>query len=199
MNRLSLLSFLLPATICFAGPIVEVGGITFQQVFKESKGSESLHEYLPPGEKLDSWTKLVAFREFSKPREPKAYIENLATVYRKKFPHMQFAVFQDVSMDETTSEGAARETVEEAGAQFDMQSLFSVLSVPKVGQVHLFYRAKLTSDQFDPGYETQEAKLFTEAEIPWDEIAFRTVKVTLERFFADRAFGVFGVHQVDIL
>ena len=104
-----------------------------------------------------------------------------------------------MELDETTSEGAARETVEEAGAQFDMQALFSVLSVPKVGQVHLFYRAKLTSDQFDPGYETQEAKLFTEAEIPWDEIAFRTVKVTLERFFADRAFGVFGVHQVDIL
>ena len=104
-----------------------------------------------------------------------------------------------MELDETTAEGAARETVEEAGAQFDMQSLFSVLSVPKVGQVHLFYRAKLTSDQFDPGYETQEAKLFTEAEIPWDEIAFRTVKVTLERFFADRAFGVFGVHQVDIL
>lgn len=104
-----------------------------------------------------------------------------------------------MELDETTSEGAARETVEEAGAQFDMQALFSVLSVPKVGQVHLFYRARLTSDQFDPGYETQEAKLFTEAEIPWDEIAFRTVKVTLERFFADRAFGVFGVHQVDIL
>ena len=104
-----------------------------------------------------------------------------------------------MELDETTSEGAARETIEEAGAQFEMQSLFSVLSVPKVGQVHLFYRAKLTSDQFDPGYETQEAKLFTEAEIPWDEIAFRTVKVTLERFFADRDLGVFGVHQVDIL
>jgi ADP-ribose pyrophosphatase YjhB (NUDIX family) len=104
-----------------------------------------------------------------------------------------------MELDETTSEGAARETVEEAGAQFEMQSLFSVLSVPKVGQVHLFYLAKLTSDQFDPGYETQEAKLFTEAEIPWDEIAFRTVKVTLERFFADRDLGVFGVHQVDIL
>ena len=104
-----------------------------------------------------------------------------------------------MELDETTSEGAARETIEEAGAQFEMQSLFSVLSVPKVGQVHLFYRAKLTSDQFDPGYETQEAKLFSEAEIPWDEIAFRTVKVTLERFFADRDLGVFGVHQVDIL
>lgn len=104
-----------------------------------------------------------------------------------------------MELDETTSEGAARETVEEAGAQFEMQPLFSVLSVPKVGQVHLFYRAKLTSEQFDPGYETQEAKLFTEAEIPWDEIAFRTVKVTLERFFADRALGAFSVHQVDII
>jgi ADP-ribose pyrophosphatase YjhB (NUDIX family) len=103
-----------------------------------------------------------------------------------------------MELDETTAEGAARETTEEAGAQFEMQSLFSVLSVPKVGQVHLFYRAKLTSDQFDPGYETQEAKLFTESEIPWDEIAFRTVKVTLERFFADRAQGTFGVHEVNI-
>ena len=104
-----------------------------------------------------------------------------------------------MELDETASEGAARETVEEAGAQFEMQALFSVLSVPKVGQVHLFYRAKLTSDQFAPGYETQEARLFTEADIPWDDIAFRTVKVTLERFFADRAVGVFGVHQVDII
>ncbi len=104
-----------------------------------------------------------------------------------------------MELDETASEGAARETTEEAGAQFEMQSLFSVLSVPRVGQVHLFYRAKLTSDQFDLGYETQEAKLFTESEIPWDEIAFRTVKVTLERFFADKASGAFGVHEVDIL
>jgi ADP-ribose pyrophosphatase YjhB (NUDIX family) len=104
-----------------------------------------------------------------------------------------------MELDETASEGAARETTEEAGAQFEMQSLFSVISVPKVGQVHLFYRAKLTSDQFDPGYETQEAKLFTEAEIPWDDIAFRTVKVTLERFFADKLIGAFGVHEVDIV
>jgi ADP-ribose pyrophosphatase YjhB (NUDIX family) len=104
-----------------------------------------------------------------------------------------------MELEETTAEGAARETVEEAGAQFEMQALFSVLSVPRVGQVHLFYRAKLTSDQFDPGFETQEAKLFTEAGIPWDEIAFRTVKVTLEKYFADRAKGVFGVHEVDIL
>ena len=103
-----------------------------------------------------------------------------------------------MELDETASEGAARETVEEAGAQFDMQALFSVLSVPKVGQVHLFYRAMLTSDQFSPGFETMEAKLFAEADIPWDEIAFRTVKVTLEKYFSDKDKGSFGVHEVDI-
>ena len=103
-----------------------------------------------------------------------------------------------MELEETTAEGAARETVEEAGAQFEMQSLFSVLSVPRVGQVHLFYRAKLTSDQFNPGFETMEAKLFAESDIPWDDIAFRTVKVTLEKFFSDRAKGSFGVHEADI-
>lgn len=104
-----------------------------------------------------------------------------------------------MELEETASEGAARETVEEAGAQFEMQALFSVLSVPKVGQVHLFYRAKLTSDKFDPGFETMEAKLFSEADIPWDEIAFRTVKVTLERYFSDKKLGIFGVHEADVI
>jgi ADP-ribose pyrophosphatase YjhB (NUDIX family) len=103
-----------------------------------------------------------------------------------------------MELDETTSEGAARETLEEAGAQFEMQSLFSVLSVPKVGQVHLFYLAKLTSDQFEPGFETMETKLFTEADIPWDEIAFRTVKLTLEKYFIDSKSGNFAVHEADI-
>jgi ADP-ribose pyrophosphatase YjhB (NUDIX family) len=104
-----------------------------------------------------------------------------------------------MEMHETTAAGAARETVEEAGAKFEMLGLFSVMNVPRVGQVHLFYRATLLSDQFDPGHETIEARLFDEAEIPWDEIAFKTVKETLECFFADRRKGAFGVHHVDIV
>ena len=103
-----------------------------------------------------------------------------------------------MELDETADQGAARETVEEAGAQFEMGPLFSVMSVPRVGQVHLFYLATLTSPDFDPGHETIEAKLFSEADIPWDEIAFRTVKETLECYFADRKTGVFGTHAVDI-
>ena len=103
-----------------------------------------------------------------------------------------------MEMGETTAQGAARETDEEAGAQFEMQELFSLVNVARVCQVHLFYRAQLTSDQFQPGVETQEAMLFSEADIPWDELAFRTVKETLERFFADRKAGSFGFHVLDI-
>lgn len=103
-----------------------------------------------------------------------------------------------MELGETTAEGAARETDEEAGAQIEIGELFTLMNVPRVGQVHLYYRARLLSDRFNPGHETQEARLFTEAEIPWDEIAFRTVKETLEAYFADRKAGTFGLHCVDI-
>ena len=103
-----------------------------------------------------------------------------------------------MELGETTAQGAARETDEEAGAQIALQGLFSILNVVHVGQVHLFYRAQLLSDQFNPGHETIEARLFTEAEIPWDEIAFKTVKETLERYFEDRRRGHYALHQIDI-
>lgn len=103
-----------------------------------------------------------------------------------------------MELNETVAEGAARETVEEAGAQFELEGFFSLVNVARVGQVHMFYRARLLSDIFDPGFETIEARLFTEDEIPWDEIAFRTVKETLERYFADRRAGHFAIHAIDI-
>ncbi len=103
-----------------------------------------------------------------------------------------------MELDETTAEGAARETTEEAGAQFEMGPLFSLINVASVGQVHLFYRARLLSDTFDPGVETMEAQLFEETQVPWDEIAFRTVRETLKCYFADRSNGNFGFHAIDI-
>ena len=103
-----------------------------------------------------------------------------------------------MELNETLAEGAARETVEEAGAQFEMEGLFSIVNVARVGQVHMFYLARLLSERFDPGFETMEARLFTEAEIPWDEIAFRTVRETLQHYFADRRAGQCSIHQVDI-
>ena len=82
--------------------------------------------------------------------------------------------------------------------ELDSDPNYTLLNVRRVGQVHLFYRARLLSDQFNPGYETIEARLFTEAEVPWDELAFRTVKETLERYFADRRAGALGFHCIDI-
>ena len=103
-----------------------------------------------------------------------------------------------MELNETVAEGAARETVEESGAEFELEGLFSLVNVARVGQVHLFYRARLLSDRFNPGFETIEARLFAEDEIPWDEIAFRTVKETLARYFADRRAGNFSIHAIDI-
>ena len=103
-----------------------------------------------------------------------------------------------MELNETVAEGAARETVEESGAQFELEGFFSLVNVARVGQVHMFYRARLLSDVFEPGFETIEARLFAEDEIPWDEIAFRTVKETLERYFSDRRAGHFAIHAIDI-
>ena len=103
-----------------------------------------------------------------------------------------------MELGETTAQGAARETDEEAGASIEMQELFTVMNVVRVGQVHLFYRARLLSTHFNPGHETMEARLFTEDTIPWEEIAFRTVRETLERYFDDRRRGHWSVHTVDI-
>ena len=103
-----------------------------------------------------------------------------------------------MELGESTSEGAARETIEEAGALFIMGELLTVMSVPRVGQVHLYYLAELTSDQFNPGFETQEARLFLKSEIPWEELAFRTVQETLKHYFEDRQTGVFKVHAFNI-
>src|SRR5688572_18287938 len=104
-----------------------------------------------------------------------------------------------MELGETAPDGAARETDEEAGAQFEMEGLITVLSVPRVGQVHMYWIAKLLSDRFDPGPETIEARLFAEDEIPWDEIAFKTVQETLKCYFADRRAGRFGVHTIDVV
>jgi ADP-ribose pyrophosphatase YjhB (NUDIX family) len=103
-----------------------------------------------------------------------------------------------LELGETTDAGALRETIEESGAEIELQGLFSVLNVVRVGQVHLFYRARMLSADLAPGPETIEARLFREHEVPWDEIAFRTVRETLVRFFDDRRRGQYGLHCADI-
>jgi ADP-ribose pyrophosphatase YjhB (NUDIX family) len=104
---------------------------------------------------------------------------------------------------ETTAEAAVRETEEEAGADIEIGDLFSLLNVAQVHQVHLFYLARLRSLDYKAGIESLEVKLFAEHEIPWDELAFPTIRKTLELFFADcvkvrETGGPFGFHSHDI-
>ena len=100
--------------------------------------------------------------------------------------------------DETTAQAAARETQEEAGANIEMGEPFTLISVPRVNQVHLYYQARLKNLEFKPGEESLEVALMDESQIPWKEIAFRTVGLTLKHWFADRKGGAFQFHAEDI-
>jgi ADP-ribose pyrophosphatase YjhB (NUDIX family) len=104
---------------------------------------------------------------------------------------------------ETTTDAAQRETEEEAGAHIKLGPLFSLINVPHVHQVHLFYLAELRDLDYQAGIESLEVAMFKEADIPWSEIAFPTVAYTLRAFFADLAKvrtgdGGFGLHTDDI-
>ena len=100
--------------------------------------------------------------------------------------------------NETVAEGAARETLEEAGARVVLGEPFSMISVRRVNQVHVFFRAQVVDLEFRPGAETLEVALFEEAQLPWKDIAFRTVSLTLERWFADRRSGTFAFHAEEV-
>lgn len=105
--------------------------------------------------------------------------------------------------NETTGDAAMRETREEAGANIELHELFSLLNVPHVHQVHIFYRATLLDLDYHAGTESLEVELFSESQIPWDDIAFPTVAHTLKFFFADHTRilsegGTYGLHTRDI-
>lgn len=103
-----------------------------------------------------------------------------------------------MELGETMPDGAARETDEEAGAHIAMEPLFSVISIPRVAQVHFFYRARMLDDHLDPGSETLAASLFREDQIPWNDLAFRSISRTLEFFYADVKQQGFGVHECSL-
>jgi ADP-ribose pyrophosphatase YjhB (NUDIX family) len=99
---------------------------------------------------------------------------------------------------ETTAQGAIRETLEEASARVELGDLYTLISVPLVNQVHIVYRARLLDLDFAPGAESLEVELFGEDEIPWGQIAFRTIELTLRHYFADRRAGQFVIHTGEI-
>jgi ADP-ribose pyrophosphatase YjhB (NUDIX family) len=103
-----------------------------------------------------------------------------------------------MELGETTAQGAMRETQEEAGAQIELGALYTVIDVPHAEQVHFFYLAKVLSEDLYPGPESLEAAFFSLSDIPWAELAFRTVVTTLEHFVQDQKRGVFPIHHYSL-
>jgi len=96
---------------------------------------------------------------------------------------------------ETTFDGAKRETLEEANARVDIVNLYALYNIPHINQVYLLFRARLLDLDFSAGSETLEVRLFDEADIPWGEIAFATVRNTLQHYYADRPTGSYPFHM----
>ena len=99
---------------------------------------------------------------------------------------------------ETAAEGALRETWEEASATPTLKGLYAMCSIPYISQVYLIFHAELEDGKFGIGPETLESRLFAPDEIPWDQLAFRTVTHTLEHFVNDVQTGQFPLHSFDI-
>jgi ADP-ribose pyrophosphatase YjhB (NUDIX family) len=95
---------------------------------------------------------------------------------------------------ETTQDGARRESFEEALAEVEIGSLLAVVHVLHADQVHVMFRARLLEPRFGPSPESLEVRLYDEAEVPWHDIAFRSVDFALRRYFEDRRGGVENHH-----
>jgi ADP-ribose pyrophosphatase YjhB (NUDIX family) len=100
--------------------------------------------------------------------------------------------------NESASEGAAREALEEANARVEVTDLYTVYSLPHISQVYMMFRGRLVDPDVSPGIESLEVKLVREDEIPWDQLAFAMVKRSLEHFIDDRKTGLFVPRFGDI-
>ncbi len=99
---------------------------------------------------------------------------------------------------ETLETGAMRETLEEADARVELQNLYVMISIVHVSQVFVMFRSRLLDIEFGPGTESLEVKLFAEDEIPWEQLAFRTITRTLRNFFLDRRDGAWPLRLSSI-
>jgi ADP-ribose pyrophosphatase YjhB (NUDIX family) len=87
-----------------------------------------------------------------------------------------------LEMNESTTEGAAREVLEESGAEVEIEQLLGWFEVPHISQIHMVYAARMLTPKFEAGVESLEVKLVTWEEIPWDDLAFPSIAWGLRRF-----------------
>jgi ADP-ribose pyrophosphatase YjhB (NUDIX family) len=92
-----------------------------------------------------------------------------------------------MELGETPAEGAAREALEEAQAEIVLDGVLGMFSIARIGQVQIIFRGRFAdpaNPRFEAGPESQEVALFRWDEIPWDELAFPSVRWALNAWRA---------------
>mgnify|MGYP000037863251 CR=1 FL=1 len=96
---------------------------------------------------------------------------------------------------ESAEEGAMREVWEEALTKVEITAIHSIYSIKHINQIYVFFLSKLTVPEFGVGEESLEVQLFTEADIPWKEMAFTSSIHALKCYFKDRQEGIHQTHR----
>ena len=92
---------------------------------------------------------------------------------------------------ESVEDGARRETWEETRSTIIGLTPYFLADLVQINQLYLMFRCRLAQPEFAITRESSELRLFREEDIPWDDIAFQVIRVTLQRYFADRVTGIF--------
>lgn len=99
-----------------------------------------------------------------------------------------------MELNETMQQGAERETLEEAEALIHTEQMYCLYDIPHIGQIYAIFKAQLKNGMFGAGTETLESRLFYQHEIPWDELAFQSVRRTLNHYFSDHVQQYYPLH-----
>jgi ADP-ribose pyrophosphatase YjhB (NUDIX family) len=91
-----------------------------------------------------------------------------------------------IDRGETVEAAAIREAREECGLDIRLERLINVYSYPGVAVIIIAYAATALGGCLACDDEGLEARLFAPAQIPWNELAFRSTKQALEDFLERR-------------
>ena len=97
-----------------------------------------------------------------------------------------------LELNEAAETGARREAWEEARASLEIEQLLGIYSIPEISQIQLIYRARLLSADVSPGPETLELALFAWDDIPWEQVAFPSVRWALNHYRKSRDLSAFA-------
>lgn len=121
-------------------------------------------------------------------------------IYQKKFllckraiePRKGFWTYPAGYLEnkESLEQGVHREAAEEAGISIELIRLLGTYSLTAVNQVHIIYAAKMNKPEYSPGTESLEVALFTQKNIPWDELAFPVIRWALTAYINGTSGGI---------